>query len=84
VSAPDEGAPLPLPARAPRTDPEPPLTASQFDELARREEIANIKATKSRDAESRARTAILINALIGLVALIAEVLRQYSASKGHP
>ena len=84
MNAPDEGAPLPPSARAPRTDPELPLTASQFDELVRREEIADIKATKSREAEARARTAVLINALIGLVALIAEVLRQYSASKGHP
>lgn len=61
-----------------------PLTPSQFDELVRREEIADRKAALSRDAEQRARTAILINALIAFVALAAEVLRQYSAGKGHP
>jgi hypothetical protein len=71
----DKGGKLPSPAK---------LSVSQFEELARREEIARVKAEKSRDAEARARQAILINALIGLVALIAEVLRQYSASKGHP
>lgn len=64
--------------------PAPRLSASQFEELAKREEIADRKATLSRDAEQRARTAILINALIAFVALAAEVLRQYSAGKGHP
>lgn len=62
----------------------PRLSPSQFDELVRREEIADRKAALSRDAEQRARTAILINALIAFVALAAEVLRQYSAGKGHP
>ena len=64
--------------------PAPRLSPSQFDELDRREEIADRKAALSRDAEQRARTATLINMLIAFVALAAEVLRQYSAGKGHP
>lgn len=59
-----------------------PVTPSQHEALRLREEFAERKAIKSREAEWLARKTIAINAIVIVLGLLAEVLREY-LRRGH-
>lgn len=67
---------------APPTMPVIAVTPSQHEALKLKEEFAERKAIKSREAELVARKTIVLNAIVIVLGLLAEVLREY-LRRGH-